>query len=269
MCWRVKGGPGDRRRRRARSRPGRARALGDPGPTSSCGTASSAGSTPRWPKRPWSPWWRRPGYGKTTVLSQWAAGAATAPAWVAVRATDDEPSRLLARVAEALLRVSPDDDVLASVAAGGPTPWEVRLQRLLVWMSAEAEGRVVVIDDVHRLHDPRALGVLGALTSHPSRGWRLAVASRSRAGLAPGSPAGAPRLRRARDGRAGVRRPGDRVAARARRGRAVRPGAAVAAAADGGLARRAPPACAVAAGAARRSAGGAGGRRQAPGRLLP
>ena len=59
-----------------------------------------------------------PGYGKTTLLSQWAEASGQAFAWVSVDQGDNDPKVLLTYVAEALDEVEPIDggvfDALAS-----------------------------------------------------------------------------------------------------------------------------------------------------------
>ena len=59
-----------------------------------------------------------PGYGKTTLLSQWAGRDGQAFAWVSVDEKDNDPKVLLTYVAEALDAVEPVDervfDALAS-----------------------------------------------------------------------------------------------------------------------------------------------------------
>src|SRR6516164_7736801 len=59
-----------------------------------------------------------PGYGKTTLLAQWAEANGQAFAWVSVDEGDNDPKVLLSYVAEALDAVEPIDeqvfDALAS-----------------------------------------------------------------------------------------------------------------------------------------------------------
>jgi LuxR family transcriptional regulator, maltose regulon positive regulatory protein len=65
-----------------------------------------------------------PGYGKTTLLSQWAERNGQAFAWVSVEEPDNDPKVLLAYVAEALDAVEPIDervfDALASPGSSVP-----------------------------------------------------------------------------------------------------------------------------------------------------
>ena len=64
------------------------------------------------------------GYGKTTLLSQWAEANGQAFAWVSVDEADNDPKVLLSYVAEALDAVEPIDervfDALASPSSSVP-----------------------------------------------------------------------------------------------------------------------------------------------------
>ena len=51
-----------------------------------------------------------PGYGKTTLLSQWAEASDSPVAWVSVDERDNDPSVLLAHVATAINRIEPLDN---------------------------------------------------------------------------------------------------------------------------------------------------------------
>lgn len=125
-----------------------------------------------------------PGYGKTTVLSQWAAQDARGFAWVSVDHTDNDPVRLLQHIVMALQRVEPtDDQVLTSLVSLDASPRGVVVPRLLAWMAGHSSGRLLVLDDLHRLHNTISLAVVGALASQLPPRWHLAVASRTRPGL--------------------------------------------------------------------------------------
>ena len=61
-----------------------------------------------------------PGWGKTTLLTQWAARSQRPFAWVSVDANDNDPIVLLTYVATALGRVSPlDPTVFEALASPG------------------------------------------------------------------------------------------------------------------------------------------------------
>ena len=65
-----------------------------------------------------------PGYGKSTLLSQWAERSGQPFAWVTVEEPDNDPKVLLTYVAEALDEIEPIDervfDALASSASSVP-----------------------------------------------------------------------------------------------------------------------------------------------------
>ena len=72
-----------------------------------------------------------PGYGKTTVLAQWAARDSRPFAWVSVDDRDNDPIVLLRHVALALHGIEPlPQNVLETLAAPGPSIWKSAIPRL-------------------------------------------------------------------------------------------------------------------------------------------
>src|SRR5690348_18396157 len=94
------------------------------------------------------------GYGKTTLLAQWAERSRQAVAWVSVDELDNDPKVLLTYVAEALNAVEPVGervfDALAS--PGSSVPGSV-VPRLSSAFSSMISPVVLMLDDVHLLHD--------------------------------------------------------------------------------------------------------------------
>jgi LuxR family maltose regulon positive regulatory protein len=121
-----------------------------------------------------------PGYGKTTLLSQWAEHNGQAFAWVSVEEPDNDPKVLLTYVAEALDAVEPIDgrvfDALASAASSVPGSVVPRLGSAL---SSMASPVVLVIDDVHVLRNQECRAALSVLADHVPGGSRLALAGRA------------------------------------------------------------------------------------------
>jgi LuxR family maltose regulon positive regulatory protein len=122
-----------------------------------------------------------PGYGKTTLLSQWAEADGQAFAWVSVDQGDNDPKVLLTYVAKALDAVEPIDgrvfDALASPASSVPGTVVPRLGSALLSMSCPV---VLVLDDVHLLENRECLAALSALADHVPGGSRLVLAGRAR-----------------------------------------------------------------------------------------
>ena len=121
-----------------------------------------------------------PGYGKTTLLSQWAERNGQAFAWVSVDEGDNDPKVLLTYVAEALNAVEPIDervfDALAS--PGSSVPGSV-VPRLGLAFSSMTAPVALVLDDVHALHNRECQAALSVLADHVPGGSQLAVAGRS------------------------------------------------------------------------------------------
>ena len=120
------------------------------------------------------------GYGKTTVLSQWAERNGQAFAWVSVDDGDNDPKVLLSYVAEALNAVEPIDgrvfDALASPVSSVPGSVVPRLGSAFSSMTSPV---VLLLDDVHALHNSECRAALSVLADHVPAGSQLALAGRA------------------------------------------------------------------------------------------
>jgi LuxR family transcriptional regulator, maltose regulon positive regulatory protein len=120
------------------------------------------------------------GYGKTTLLSQWAECSDQAFAWVTVDEADNDPKVLLTYVARALDAVEPIGehvfDVLAS--SGSSVPGSV-VPRLGSAFSTMTTPVVLVLDDVHILRNQECRTALSMLADHLPEGSRFALAGRA------------------------------------------------------------------------------------------
>jgi LuxR family transcriptional regulator, maltose regulon positive regulatory protein len=119
------------------------------------------------------------GYGKTTLLSQWAERNGQAFAWVSVDEADNDPKVLLRYVAEALDAVEPIGDRVfdALVSTASSVPGSV-VPRLGSAFAAMTTPVVLVIDDVHLLRNREGRAALSVLADHVPGGSRLAFAGR-------------------------------------------------------------------------------------------
>jgi LuxR family maltose regulon positive regulatory protein len=121
-----------------------------------------------------------PGYGKTTLLSQWAERSARSFAWMSVEEPDNDPKVLLTYVAEALNAVEPIGErvfqALASPASSVPGSVVPRLGSALSSMTSPV---VLVLDDVHLLHNRECRDALSMLADHVPAGSQLALAGQA------------------------------------------------------------------------------------------
>ena len=119
------------------------------------------------------------GYGKTTLLSQWAEADGQAFAWVSVDEADNDPKVLLTYVAEALDAVEPIGervfDALASPASSVPGSVVPGSGRPSASMTSPV---TLVLDDVHLLRNSECRAALSVLADHVPGGSRLVLAGR-------------------------------------------------------------------------------------------
>jgi LuxR family maltose regulon positive regulatory protein len=133
------------------------------------------------------------GYGKTTLLAQWAASAA-AVAWLTLGADDNDPTHLALRIALALQAALPLDAKAVGLSR------RLRARRTLdpadlphAFAALRRTGRspLLVLDDVHEIRDPASLALIRAVIEESAATMRVAVASRARPDLALPAPVAA------------------------------------------------------------------------------
>src|SRR5580704_1871715 len=139
------------------------------------------------------------GYGKTSLLADWAEQERRPSVWLALEDWHNDPIRLTREIVSALEELNPLDTCLADVLEA-PTSIGVSqldepvsshasgIARSLLPMLAPALERihcpiVVILDDVQVITDAGALQVLTALAEHLPAGSQLVLASRTRPAL--------------------------------------------------------------------------------------
>lgn len=124
------------------------------------------------------------GYGKTTVLTQWAGVDPRPFAWVHLDESDDDPSRLLRHLALALQRVVPLDlSVWRALRSAQAPPLSVVLPRLITAATIPGTPWVLVLDDIHVLRTGLAAEVVTSLASSVPAGFHVVACGRSRSEL--------------------------------------------------------------------------------------
>ena len=120
------------------------------------------------------------GYGKSTLLSQWAQAEDRRVAWVSLNGFDDDPAGLLTLLASAYARVTPGhDDLVADMGGPGVSALGRSAPLLAAVLSTSQAPFVLMLDDLHELRSPACHDVLGVVISGIPRGSQLAAASRS------------------------------------------------------------------------------------------
>ena len=133
-----------------------------------------------------------PGWGKTTLLAQWSGRSSRPFAWVTIDDGDNDPIVLLHYVAAALDRISPvDASVFEALASPDASALASVLPRVAAALATIDEPAVLVLDDVHLLHEAACLDAVAELARHVPEGSQLVLSGRG----APALPLGPMRAR--------------------------------------------------------------------------
>jgi len=118
------------------------------------------------------------GYGKTTLLSQWAERDSRPFAWVTIDERDNDPVVLLRHIAAALMREQPLNDGLVDALLGPAAALRsVAVPRLAAELSAR-KPLVLVLDDFHLLRSRSALETVAALIDDEAEGSMFVASTR-------------------------------------------------------------------------------------------
>jgi LuxR family maltose regulon positive regulatory protein len=119
------------------------------------------------------------GYGKSTLLAEWAVAEDRRVAWVSLDRFDDDPAALLMLLASAYARVSPGSaDLVADVSGVGGSVLGRAAPRLASAFRSSPAPFVLLLDDLHELHSPACHDVMEVVISGVPRGSQMVAASR-------------------------------------------------------------------------------------------
>jgi serine/threonine-protein kinase PknK len=128
------------------------------------------------------------GYGKSTLAAQWRdelTGTGVAVGWLTIDEDDNNVVWFLAHLVEAIRRVRPSlaESLGATLEEHGENADRYVLTALVDEIHASGERMAVVIDDWHRVSDPRTITALGFLIDNGCHHLQLIVTSWSGSGL--------------------------------------------------------------------------------------
>src|SRR6516165_5527781 len=119
-----------------------------------------------------------PGYGKTTLMAQWADRLGPRVAWLSCDDSDNDPVVLLTALAIALDRIGPVDpaifQALASSGAG-----VTMVPRFVSAVASMRPPVTVLLDQVEAVTNRPCLNAIAELVLRLPPGWQLALASRN------------------------------------------------------------------------------------------
>ena len=119
------------------------------------------------------------GYGKSTLLAEWAEAEDRRVGWVSLDRFDDDPAALLSVLASAFTRISGQADLVADVGGLGVSVLGRAAPRLASALRTSPVPFVLMLDDLHELQSPACQDVLSLVISGVPRGSQLVGASRS------------------------------------------------------------------------------------------
>lgn len=124
-----------------------------------------------------------PGFGKSTLLAQWAASTSSERgdiAWVSLDEGDNSPRRFWAYVLEALSRARPGgfQATVAMATAGQPTTRQI-LAHLINELGRLAGRVVLVLDDFHAITSPEVQEEVAFLIGHGPPNFQVVISSRT------------------------------------------------------------------------------------------
>src|SRR5215469_16781889 len=122
------------------------------------------------------------GFGKTTMLGDWARRSRSPAAWLSLDASDNDPARFWRYVAAALDRVRPGTDapVMALLLGRQQPPLEAVATAVINELSVPGEGGVaLILDDYHLVEAPPVHDSIAFLLDRLPPGLRLVLSSRA------------------------------------------------------------------------------------------
>ena len=119
------------------------------------------------------------GFGKTTLLAQWASMDRRAVAWLTLDEREADPTALLSYVAAAIDRATGlPGSVLGSVGVADPADWQTALSQLGAALATTREPLLIVLDDVERVGPGEPCEAIVALSALLPPGSQVALSSR-------------------------------------------------------------------------------------------
>ncbi|HZD71992.1 MAG TPA: tetratricopeptide repeat protein, partial [Actinomycetes bacterium] len=121
------------------------------------------------------------GFGKSSLLADWARRGGRPVAWLSLDQGDNDPARFWRHVVAALDRARPGlaEQVASLLGPPAPRSFEGLVTALINQLAAQPGEVVLVLDDYHLVEAQVVHALLGFLLEHRPPGLRLVLASRA------------------------------------------------------------------------------------------
>jgi LuxR family transcriptional regulator, maltose regulon positive regulatory protein len=119
-----------------------------------------------------------PGYGKTTLMAQWAQRTEARVAWLSCDDADNDPVVLLSALAVALSRIGPVDPAIFSALASSGADITV-VPRFVAAVASVPLPVTVLVDHAEAVTNRQCLNTIAEFALLMPPGWQFALASRT------------------------------------------------------------------------------------------
>ena len=125
-----------------------------------------------------------PGFGKTTLLTQWVESDGRPVAWLSLDERDNDPVVLLTYIAIALAQLGPmDPSVFESLRSSTPAIDAVVVPRLIKAVNEIGTPLILVLDDIQAIREQACLDVLATMVLRLPPWVQIAIAGRTEPAL--------------------------------------------------------------------------------------
>jgi LuxR family maltose regulon positive regulatory protein len=119
-----------------------------------------------------------PGYGKTTLMAQWAERTGSRVAWLSCDEGDNDPVVLLSALGVALDRIGPVDPAIFSALASSGADITM-VPRFVSAVASVQPPVIVILDHAEAVTNRQCLNTIAEFALRLPPGWQLALASRT------------------------------------------------------------------------------------------
>jgi LuxR family maltose regulon positive regulatory protein len=119
-----------------------------------------------------------PGYGKTTLMAQWADRIGSRAAWLSCNDGDNDPVVLLTALGVALDRIGPVDPAIFPALASSGAPITM-VPRFVSAVASVQPPVTVLLDHADAVTNRQCLNTIAEFALRLPPGWQLALASRT------------------------------------------------------------------------------------------
>ena len=122
-----------------------------------------------------------PGFGKTTLLAQWAALDPRPFAFVSLESTENDPAELWSSIVYSLGQIHPstDESVEATLGSQGGLAVESIVRRVAAELEQLEQPMVLVLDDLHAIKNPTCIESLASFVNHAAGPLTIALSTRA------------------------------------------------------------------------------------------